>query len=125
MKSRNTKQKEILEIEMNKITEFFSADNLLLRVKKQNISLATIYRFLNEQVKNKKLFQYVCDRKNIYSKQKSHCHFECEETGKITHFEIESLDFLKDKIPGEIRSFNLEVKGKCNKCQVKIKQVYK
>lgn len=117
MKSRKTKQKEILEIEINKTKEFFSADELYNKVKSKKIGIATIYRFLNNKVKKKEIFQYLCNRKNIYSKLKSHCHFECENTGKIIHFEINNLDFLKDKIPGKITSFNLEVKGICNKCE--------
>jgi hypothetical protein len=37
-----------------------------------------------------------------------------EKTGKVIHFKIESLDFLKNKIPGTIKSFQIEVRGICN-----------
>jgi Fe2+ or Zn2+ uptake regulation protein len=68
-------------------------------------------------VKNGELFAYTCNRRTVYSKgKKSHCHFECEKTGKIIHFEIDNIDFLKNKILGTITSFQLEVKGICNKC---------
>jgi Fe2+ or Zn2+ uptake regulation protein len=74
-----------------------------------------VYRFLKESKKNNELYSYECDRRAIYSKDKrSHCHFICEKTGKIIHFEIDSLDFLKDKIPGSIKSFQIEVRGLCN-----------
>ena len=40
----------------------------------------------------------------------------CEETGKVIHFDVDSLDFLKNKIPGSISSFQIEVKGRCKEC---------
>lgn len=111
---RKTKQKQILEEELEKIIFFFSAEELHNKVKDKNIGIATVYRFL----KDKQLYSYLCDRKKIYSKEKrSHCHFLCEETGKVIHFDISSLDFLKNKIPGTISSFQLEVKGRCKDCQ--------
>ena len=119
MKSRNTKQKEIIQKELNKIKTFFSAEELYDKVKKKdkNIGIATIYRFLNELKKNHEIYSYICDRRQIYSQEKkSHCHFTCEETGKVIHFDIDSLDFLKNKLPGTITSFQLEVRGICKKC---------
>lgn len=121
-KSRNTKQKEILAAEITKIKEFFTAEDLYLLVKKKHpeIGLATVYRFMKEMRKEKTIHAYTCDKKMLYAKNKiSHCHFICEETGKIIHFELNSLDFLKDKIPGTITSVQLEVKGVCNTCTKK------
>ncbi len=122
MKTRNTKQKEIIQKEMDKYRTFFTAEDLYDKVKKidKNVGLATIYRFLKRLRKNGDIYSYTCDRKLVYSKDnKSHCHFVCEETGKVIHFEINSLDFLKDKIPGSITSFQVEVKGLCDKCSRK------
>jgi Fe2+ or Zn2+ uptake regulation protein len=66
---------------------------------------------------SEEIFSYTCDNKLLYSNvKKSHCHFICQETGKVIHFDVDSLDFLKDKIPGEISSFQIEVKGICSKC---------
>jgi Fe2+ or Zn2+ uptake regulation protein len=60
------------------------------------------------------IYSYLCDRRIVYSREKkSHCHFICEKTGKVVHFDVDSLDFLKNKIPGSITSFQLEVKGIC------------
>jgi len=120
--NRNTKQKELISQELHKIESFFNAEDLHSRVKKKDkdIGMATIYRFLNEAKRKGDLYTYTCDRKTIYSKgKKSHCHFECEKTGKIIHFDIENIDFLKDKIPGTIKSFQLEVKGICTDCSSK------
>jgi len=116
VKKRNTIQKEYIQKELDKIDAFFTADELHRLVKKidKDIGIATIYRFLKEMKKEGKLYSYVCDRKIIYSKDhKSHCHFTCEKTGKVIHFEIDSLDFLKDKIPGSIKSYQIEIKGVC------------
>lgn len=120
MKKRNTKQKKTIQEELDKIKTFFSAEALYEKVKKKDktIGISTIYRYLNELKRQKKIYSYLCDRRTIYStNNKSHCHFECEKTGKIVHFEIDSLDFLKKKIPGNITSFQLEVKGICEECK--------
>ena len=117
--SRNTRQKEIIQSEIDKIKDFFTAEDLYQIIKKKHddIGLATIYRFMKELRKKKDINSYTCNNKMIYSKdQKSHCHFICEETGKVIHFDVDSLDFLRNKIPGSITSFQIEVKGKCNKC---------
>jgi Fe2+ or Zn2+ uptake regulation protein len=118
-KSRNTKQKEIIHDKIEKTNDFFTAEYLYNSVKKvyNDIGLATVYRFLKELRKKKKIHAYTCNGRLLYSKdKKSHCHFVCEETGKIMHFDVDSLDFLKNKIPGSITSFQIEVKGKCNDC---------
>lgn len=117
--NRNTKQKELIKKELHRIKSFFSAEDLYNKVKKKNkdIGMATVYRFLNEAKLKGELYTYVCNRKKLYSKgKKSHCHFECEKTGKIIHFDVDNIDFLKDKIPGTITSFQLELKGICNEC---------
>ncbi|MFH1641775.1 MAG: transcriptional repressor [Nanoarchaeota archaeon] len=116
-KSRNTKQKEIINNEIEKINDFFTAEELHKKVINKDIGLATIYRYMKELRRKKQIHSYTCDNKLLYSKNaKSHCHFICEETGRIVHFDVDSLDFLKNKIPGSIRSFQIEVKGVCKEC---------
>ncbi|MFT4326142.1 MAG: Fur family transcriptional regulator [Candidatus Woesearchaeota archaeon] len=116
--SRNTKQKELIKQEIDRVSSFFNAEDIYEKVHKKDasIGMATIYRYLKDAKEKGDLYSYLCNRKTIYSKgKKSHCHFECEKTGKVFHFEIDNIDFLKDKIPGTISSFQLEVKGVCNK----------
>jgi len=121
-KSRKTRQKELIEKLVNKMDVFFSAEDLFKLVKKKDsqIGIATVYRFLNDLKKKNKICTYVCDRRALYSREKnSHCHFICDKTGKIIHFDIDSLNFLKDvkkKIPGTINSFQLEIHGICDDC---------
>jgi Fur family ferric uptake transcriptional regulator len=123
-KSRNTKQKEVIEQILSSMNSFFTAEDIYKLVKKKDnqIGIATVYRFLNGLKKENKLYSYICDRKTLYSKEKkSHCHFTCEKTGKIIHFDIDNIDFLKkvkEKIPGSITSFQLEVRGVCEKCNL-------
>ena len=121
-KFRNTRQKEIIKEEVSKLNTFFTAEDLLKKVQNKDpkLGIATVYRFLNEMVKERKIHSYVCDRKNLYSLEKnSHCHFICEKTGKVLHFEINNLDFIKQiksEIPGAITSIQLEIKGICDDC---------
>ena len=117
--TRQTKQKDSILKEISKINEFFTAEEFFNQIQKKEVgvSLATVYRVLKQLKKEKKIFSYTCNGRAIYSNvRRSHCHFVCEESGKVIHFDIDSLDFLKDKIPGTISSFQIEVKGKCTNC---------
>jgi len=119
-KSRNTKQKEIIQKEITKLTSFFTAEELLGKVNKKDskIGIATIYRFLKEAQNKGAIHSYTCNRKTIYStKKNSHCHFTCEKCGKIKHIDIQSLDFIKNKIKGSICHFQIDVSGVCEKCK--------
>lgn len=117
--SRQTKQKVLLEQELRKISTFFDAEKLYDRATKRdpNIGIATVYRFLKELLKKGDINSYICNRRQVYSKHKSHAHFVCEKTGKVIHFDVDSIDFLKDKIPGSITSFQIEVRGVCDNCK--------
>ena len=113
MISRQTKQKEIISNKLKEFKGFFSAKELHTEAKKEDekIGIATIYRFLKEEVEKQNLHTYMCGRKSVYSKNKTHCHFVDEKTGKITHFQVDSLDFLKGQNIKEITSVHIEVKG--------------
>jgi len=121
-KSRKTRQKELVHNCVSNLEGFFSAEDLFSYVKKKDsqIGIATIYRVLKDLKEKSIIYSYNCNRKVLYSnKQISHCHYICEKTGKVTHFDIDSLDFLKqirDKIPGTISSVSLEIRGTCEKC---------
>ena len=125
-KIRETKQKQILDLEINKISSFFTAEDLLGRIKKntkeknrKSIGIATVYRFLKELKKNRKIHSYICARKTIYSRNKSsHCHFICEKCGKVEHIKVDSLDFINKKINGSICHFQIDVQGVCKDCKV-------
>jgi Fe2+ or Zn2+ uptake regulation protein len=119
VKIRQTKQKELLNEEIKKFNSFFTAEELLIKAKKKDLKLgiATVYRFLSDLVNKRQIHSYVCNRKTIYStKDNSHCHFICEKCGKIEHIQVNSLDFIKNKIKGSICHFQIDVSGLCDKC---------
>ena len=123
-KSRNTKQKELVEYEINKLKSFFTAEELFEKVKKKDsrIGLATVYRILKKLRDNHELHSYLCERKTIYSKEeKCHSHFICQKCNKIIHFDIDNINFLKKKIKGNICHFQIDVSGVCEKCLEKNK----
>ena len=120
MKTRLTKQKTILEKSIKRFNKFFSADELLEEAKKEDktIGIATVYRFLKDFNKKEEVHLYNCSRKRVYSiKSNNHCHFICEKCGRITHFDVDQINFLKNKISGEICHFQVDVYGICEKCK--------
>ena len=119
-KSRNTRQKELLNKEIKNLNAFFTAEELFQRIVKKDpkIGIATVYRFLKDLINKRKLHFYTCNRKTIYSCNKeSHCHFICEECGKVEHIEIKSIDFIKSKISGEVCHFQIDVFVICEQCR--------
>lgn len=116
-KSRNTIQKELLEKNINKMPPFFTADDLFSKVKDENIGIATIYRFLKEKTKHHLLHSYICEKKTVYSKQKTnHCHFACQICKKSFHFDTKNIDFLKKNLKAQICHFQIDVTGVCEEC---------
>ena len=118
MISRKTKQKLILEEEINKMNNFFSAEELFAKVKNKKIGIATVYRFLHDLRKQRKLHSYTCNKKIVYSKNSNnHSHFICQKCGKTIHFNLDNIDFINKKIHGEICHFQVEVSGICKDCK--------
>ncbi|PIZ55971.1 hypothetical protein COY28_01355, partial [Candidatus Woesearchaeota archaeon CG_4_10_14_0_2_um_filter_57_5] len=83
----------------------------------RSMGIATVYRFLRDKKRTGEVRSYLCNRKTVYTTSKmSHCHFVCEKTGEVIHFDVDSLDFMQEKIPGTISSFQIEVRGTCEEC---------
>lgn len=119
MKSRNTRQKELIIGEIEKFDRFFNSDELFQKVarKDNKIGVATVYRVLKDLRDSHRLHSYTCDRKTIYStEKKNHCHFICEECGNVSHINIEKLYFLKKNIDGNICHVQIDVSGVCDRC---------
>jgi len=122
IKIRQTKQKEILNSEIKKFNSFFTADELLAKANKtdSNIGMATVYRFLSDLVNKRQIHSYVCNRKTIYSiEDNSHCHYICQKCGKVEHIQVNSLDFIKNRINGSICHFQIDISGLCGNCSKK------
>jgi Fe2+ or Zn2+ uptake regulation protein len=119
MKSRTTKQKELLQEELEHMNGFFSAEDFhsVALKKMPHLGIATIYRFLNEQIQNQQLHSYYCDKKAVYSNSKNnHCHYICQKCGKIQHIDIKNIDSIRKSIKGTITHFQIDVYGICETC---------
>ncbi len=126
VESRETKQKKIIQKEIDSMNFFFTAEEVYRKVAKidKKVGIATIYRFLKNLKKNRKIHIYTCDRKSLYStKNLNHNHFVCEICGKIEHLNINRIDFIKNFISGDICHFQIEVSGICESC--KRRNIYK
>lgn len=117
VESRSTRQKRILNEAIGEFDVLFSADALHKRAeaKDRKISLATVYRHLKRREQDHSIFVYSCDGHKVYSTQsRAHCHYRCTDTGETFHFELPTIDFLSDLVPGTIDSVQIEVSGSCN-----------
>jgi Fur family ferric uptake transcriptional regulator len=124
-KSRRTKQKEIIKSEISRLESFFTAEDLYNKIKENNpgIGIATVYRHLKDLRGDKELHSYTCNRRMIYSKDDdNHCHFTCQRCGRVKHFNVDKVDFLKNKIKGEVCHFQIDVHGVCEDCLKKEKR---
>lgn len=108
-----------MQKELDAMTGFFSAEDFHPKVlqKMPNIGLATVYRFLNEKIKNSQLHSYSCDKRAVYSNSKNnHCHYLCQKCGKKQHIDIKNIDSIKKSIKGTICHFQIDVYGLCEDC---------
>jgi len=119
LKSRSTRQKELLNRELEDMDEFFSAEEFhSITVRKMpHIGIATIYRFLNEKVHERQLHSYNCNKRTVYSNSKNnHCHYICQKCGEKQHINIKNIDSIKKSMTGTICHFQIDVHGICENC---------
>ena len=115
--SRLTRQKEIIEKEINGLDQLFTAEELFAKVEPQMVGIATVYRFLHDLRKGNKIHAYVCNRKTLYSRHETvHAHFHCQVCRKMSHIDVASIDFIKDNIKGEVCHLQIDVTGTCPIC---------
>ncbi|OIO20716.1 hypothetical protein AUJ17_05215 [Candidatus Micrarchaeota archaeon CG1_02_47_40] len=118
-KTRNTRQKGIIEGRLEDFDSFFTAEELLANARKKSkkIGIATIYRFLKEAENEGKLHSYLCGRRRVYSmEESSHCHFTCSKCGRSGHFRLKDISSIRASVEGKICHFQLDVTGVCGKC---------
>jgi Fe2+ or Zn2+ uptake regulation protein len=117
-RTRETKQKRIIEDEIQKFETSFTADELYSRVNKidPKISLATVYRYLRD-TGCENLHTYYCDKRKIYSTTNiSHCHFKCSNCGREYHVDVKEIDFQKYGVKSKVCHFQLDLYGICEDC---------
>jgi Fe2+ or Zn2+ uptake regulation protein len=117
VESRSTRQKRILNDAIASFSSLFSAEALHTKALELDakISLATVYRHLKRREADHSLYSYQCEGHKVYStRSRTHCHYTCTDTGQQFHFDLPSLSFLTEHVPGTIESVQIEVTGRCN-----------
>jgi Fe2+ or Zn2+ uptake regulation protein len=116
---RNTRQKNIINEEVNSMGSFFTSEDLFKKVRKKDpkMGIATVYRLLKELRDKRIIHAYSCDRKMIYTiNKRSHCHFICEKCGRSSHVDMKDIGFINNKLNGKTCHFQLDIHGICNDC---------
>ncbi len=116
-RTRETRQKKIIEDAVKHFTSFFNAEELHQYIAKKGVGIATIYRLLTILVSEGKIHSFQCNRRTIYSSnKKNHCHFVCERCGERKHIQPKKLDFLEKEIEGKVCHVQIDISGICEKC---------
>ena len=119
-----SKQREAIRIYLDKNIVHPTADEVYEHVRREfpNISLATVYRNLNQLAEmgdiQKLGFAGFPDHYDFETKQ--HAHFLCRKCGKVydlgADFDEFITDAVKTKAPGRIESCTLDFNGVCTSC---------
>lgn len=131
MSIRNTKQKQIIinylkshkniHLTINEIFRGISFENL-------NVGQTTIYRMINQLIKDDLVIKIPLDNKQGYCYQykeknemcSNHYHLICESCGKLIHFDSKEMDNIKNSALKQenfnINSSKIVFYGKCKKC---------
>lgn len=116
---RLTSQKKIVLEYLKNVKTHPSAEEIYNKVKKKlpQISLATVYRILNNSKEKGEIIEVSCKVSHFDGDISPHIHFICEKCGKIFDiFEKVNLP-KKEKIKvGEIKNYQVCLYGLCKKC---------
>lgn len=122
---RTEQRKELLNYLIDNSDKFISAEEIDKHLKKQkiNVSLTTVYRFLNSLEKEGKLRIELKDHTKYYQyileECDSHYHLKCKKCGEIIHFSCKELEDIKMHILKD-HKFKMDststIYGICEKC---------
>ncbi len=129
----NTKQRErILKYLKENKDSNITAEEILnyFNSTSNNIGKATIYRYLNDLVKQNIIKKYMVENRNCscyqYVEEKNceeHYHLKCEKCNKIIHLKCDELKQLQNHIAKkhnfEIDSVKTILYGICKECNKK------
>ncbi len=129
----NTKQRErILNYLKDNKDKNITAQEILNYFKMQgnNIGKTTIYRFLNELVKENVIKKYMIEERNCscyqFIKDKNcseHYHLKCEKCNKIIHLKCDEIKYLQEHISNKhnfkLDSIKTVLYGICENCAKK------
>lgn len=89
-----------------------TAETIYINVLKKipRITLATIYRILNNLYEDNQILRFEINREYRYDGfTKLHSHFICEDTGKIYDVDLKSLKSLSNQLPDNFKTSKVEV----------------
>ncbi len=129
----NTKQREkILNFLKEKKDSNTTAEEILayFNSKGENIGKSTVYRFLNNLVKENVIKKYMVEGRNCSCYQyieekncKEHYHLKCERCNKIIHLECDEFKEIQKHIANEhdfeLDSIKTVLYGICKECNKK------
>ncbi len=126
---KNTRQKEKILVELMQASSHLMAEEIHQRIKKEKISLATVYRSLRLFESLGIVKEIPMDGVNyyelkIYSKKPLHIHFKCSNCKVILDIDDTdiNLDYIKlnQKREIEVKDVNITLFGLCEKCRAKL-----
>lgn len=116
MNKRNTKQKAIIKLAIEGLYHP-TAEEVLVAVGKIDASIgrATIFRALNEYVKEGNLLKLNFDKKVVYDTQAfDHDHFVCVKCNRI--IDLDKTEVVKPPEKLHVLSSNITFYGICDEC---------
>lgn len=125
--TRYSKQRDTIKKGLEKFCIHPSAEELYLKLKPQNpnLSLATVYRNLNQLAASGEIkkIEGLSEQVHYDHNNNEHFHIICMECNKIEDLPPEMADSLKkilsDKCDFEIFSYDILVKGICKTCKAR------
>lgn len=117
---KNTKQKELILNIINNNYNHLSADEIYKECQKTipNISLGTVYRNLNNLVKEQKIKRIkTVDNIDRFDHINEHSHFICVKCGKIIDIYEKLLTKMPDLENSKIIDYSITFNGICEKCR--------
>ena len=125
MQKRNTIQKQIVERIATSRCDHPTAETIYLESKKElpNISLGTVYRILQELVKQGTIREVnIPQAPSRFDKTTSiHAHFVCKKCGQVTDIMIDNddvLDYIQSKTDNKIDEASMCFSGICKDCEI-------
>ena len=120
---KNTRQKEIILDAVSHLKDHPTADEIYLYLKKDypKLSLATVYRNLNQFVTDGRIRRVSVpgDSERYDAMMDAHEHFYCETCGSITDIHIMGLEEQLLSHPTmKVEDYKLMLFGKCEHCSV-------
>jgi len=123
--SRMTRQKRVIMAEMEKACDHPDADTVYLRVKSKlpKVSLATIYRNLEDMAGKGKLLKLTgtTQKTRFDGRTDTHYHFHCVQCGRVEDTSVPPLkelsEYVAREVDREIWWHRLDFFGFCSSCR--------